>query len=225
MVLLVAATYNEVKNLQGSNPMAIGQIQKISFADRNDLYLLVTGVGPVPTAYHLTNALSTGNFSKVINVGIAGAYNKAKFKIGDVTIVTQDTFGDYGVDDRGTFKTLYQINIANPNEKPFVNGWLSCKSLDVFKTSGNVSKVKGVTVGTASGSELIINRLQSHYSADIETMESAAFFYCCLMKNLPFICVRSISNWIEPRDKSQWNIPLAIDNLHAEIQHIIKNLK
>ena len=55
-------------------------------------------------------------------------------------------------------------------------------------------------------------------------MEGAAFFYVCLQEKIPFLQIRSISNYVEKRNKSNWNIPLAIDNLNVVLLDIINSL-
>jgi len=45
-------------------------------------------------------------------------------------------------------------------------------------------------------------------------MEGAAFHYACLKEKVPYAEIRSISNYVEKRDRSKWNIPLAIKNLN-----------
>ena len=55
-------------------------------------------------------------------------------------------------------------------------------------------------------------------------MEGAAFFYACLAEGVPFIEIRSVSNYVAERDKSQWNVPLAIQNLDKTLDHLLKDL-
>ena len=52
-------------------------------------------------------------------------------------------------------------------------------------------------------------------------MEGAAFFYICSGEKIPFLALRSISNRVEPRNKNNWNIPLALDNLSEKLKEII----
>ena len=40
----------------------------------------------------------------------------------------------------------------------------------------------------------------------IESMEGAALHYVCLMEKIPFLQIRSISNYIGERDKKKWNM-------------------
>jgi futalosine hydrolase len=45
-------------------------------------------------------------------------------------------------------------------------------------------------------------------------MEGAAVFYVCLNENIPVLQIRSISNYVEDRDTTKWDIPLAIKQLN-----------
>ena len=85
--------------------------------------------------------------------------------------------------------------------------------------------VKGLTLSTTSGSGDIIDRVKSFWNADIETMEGASVFYVCKQLNKPFICLRAISNMVEPRDKLRWEAPKAIGNLDKELRQFIQNLQ
>jgi futalosine hydrolase len=62
------------------------------------------------------------------------------------------------------------------------------------------------------------------YQADLESMEGAAFFYACLAEGVPFIEIRSVSNYVAERDKSYWNIPLAIQKLDKTLDRLMKEL-
>ena len=54
-------------------------------------------------------------------------------------------------------------------------------------------------------------------------MEGAAVFYACKMNNVPCLQVRAISNYVEPRNKENWQINLAINNLNNWIINFIEN--
>jgi futalosine hydrolase len=93
-----------------------------------------------------------------------------------------------------------------------------------LSATNTLNRAKGITVSAASGSEQVITKWQNLYSPDIETMENAAVFYSCLMANVPFISIRSISNRVEPRSKLGWNIPLALENLKLTTLQLVKSL-
>jgi futalosine hydrolase len=45
-------------------------------------------------------------------------------------------------------------------------------------------------------------------------MEGAAFFYACRQFNIPCLQIRAVSNYVEKRNRDNWDIPLAIKNLN-----------
>ena len=52
-------------------------------------------------------------------------------------------------------------------------------------------------------------------------MEGAAFFAGC-NKADQFMQIRAVSNYVEKRDKSKWNMPLAIKNLNDYLIEFIQ---
>ncbi len=62
------------------------------------------------------------------------------------------------------------------------------------------------------------------YNPDLETMESASFFYICALEKVPFIAVRSISNMVEERNRDLWNVPLALQSLHEITKGIFRTI-
>ncbi|HRR11988.1 MAG TPA: hypothetical protein P5139_08260, partial [Tenuifilum sp.] len=58
----------------------------------------------------------------------------------------------------------------------------------------------------------------------IETMESAAVFYVCLKLGKPFFCLRAVSNYVEPRNRQNWKIDIAVQNLWNELVLLVSYL-
>lgn len=225
MILIVAATSFEIAPLAKGVAVNEGEVIPIRTHNGFTLSALVTGVGVAPTAYHLGRALEKNSIQLVVNIGIAGAYNK-ELAIGDVTLVTHDIFADYGIDDNGQFKTLAQQSLANPNQFPYTDGWLKSTTDTTFLKEGalRLKKVKAITVSTASGSVPLIEKWRKLYNPDIETMEGAAIFYSCLQAKKPFVCLRAISNRVEPRNRDAWNMQLAINNLVTQTEKLLSRL-
>ena len=67
-----------------------------------------------------------------------------------------------------------------------------------------------------------IAQLRHEPHGQIENMEGAAFFYISLIKKIPFLGIRSISNLVEPRNKENWNADLAIKNLNEVVLQLIE---
>lgn len=59
-----------------------------------------------------------------------------------------------------------------------------------------------------------IKKVTILYQPQVETMESAAFYFACEQNKWKNCVIRSISNYVEKRNKDKWNIPLAIKNLN-----------
>jgi futalosine hydrolase len=75
-------------------------------------------------------------------------------------------------------------------------------------------KVKGITVNTVHGTQQSINDIKKRLNPITESMEGAAVLYCSEKEGIPCLQVRSISNYVEPRNKDSWKIGLAIKNLN-----------
>jgi futalosine hydrolase len=135
--------------------------------------------------------------------------------------VSEDRFGDMGYEDKnGKFIDIFESNLAQQEFPYTMDGWL--KPLNTFATA--LPKVIGVTVNKVSGTEESAKLLHQKYRADIETMEGAAFFLVCMLNKIPCIQIKSVSNYVEARDKSKWDIPLAVKNLNTTVRDIIKGI-
>jgi futalosine hydrolase len=180
---------------------------------------MVTGVWAVPTVFHLARFVDEYDF--ILNIGIAGSYS-SRLMLGQVVNICKDIFGDYGVDDNGKFISLYRAGLME--QSTLIEGYVMENPwAEKFSIQG-LAPVKGVTLGTASGSENVINRIVSSWNPDVETMEGAAVFYSCLCVGKPFLCIRAISNVVEPRNRSNWKIDEALANLHDQVLKLFSNL-
>ena len=135
-------------------------------------------------------------------------FNK-DLKVGDVVEVTEEKISEIGYQDGDFFFEFTDFKI----ETDFKN-----KSLTDLK------KVKSITVNTVHGNKESIAQTIKRLNPDIENMEGAAVFNFCNFFNTPCIQLRSISNYVEKRNKKKWNIPLAIQNLNFEVERIISRL-
>ncbi|MDR1593382.1 MAG: futalosine hydrolase [Prevotellaceae bacterium] len=199
-------------------------LSELQFIDNSagNITLATTGVGIASTTYHLAKLLD-GNYDLALNIGIAGSFSE-QLRIGDVATVYSETFGDFGVASKDGFATCFEENIVDAGMFPFSNGTLISKNAGKVAHDLSIPAVKDVTNNTVSGEESLIRRMKDKFSPDIETMEGAAFFYVCLLENVPFVEIRSISNMVKPRDKSKWNIPLAIKNLSDKVNCYLAKL-
>ncbi len=186
--------------------------------DKLMIRTLVTGVGMPLTAFQLGLYLGKEQPSLLINAGVAGAFNKS-LELGAVVNVISDRFGDLGVEEAdGSFTDIHEMGLINPNDKPFEQGVLNNKNSEAFNF---LKKVSGITINKVHGESASIQQFEKKYSVDVETMEGAAFFMASLQTEVNFLAIRSISNYVESRNRSAWKLELAIDNLNEVLKEII----
>lgn len=169
---------------------------------------LITGLGMVNTAMYLTKELINNNFDLVINMGVAGAFSSS-LKKGDVVEVIEDSFSEIGYEDDTTFFSFKEFDL---------------KTKLIVQAKTKLKPVKSITVNTVHGNKNSIRSIVNLFHPDIETMEGASFFQVCNYFNVPCMQIRSISNRVEKRNKSNWDIDLAIANLNMEVEKIIMDL-
>ncbi len=222
LLTIVAATPFEIAPL---NQFLIAHFTKKSetLFESNDLkvQLLITGVGLTHTAFGLGKYLAKSKPDLLVNAGVAGAFNRT-LSIGDVVHVISERFADLGVEEaNGQFTDVHQLGLIPMDEAPFEAGFMTNKE------AGNhrfLPTAHGITVHKVHGTANSIQAIQSKYAADVESMEGAAVFFACLKEEVSFLEIRSISNYVEPRNKDNWNLPLAIDNLNKVLIELVGEL-
>lgn len=177
--------------------------------------ILISGIGLTTTTYHLTRQLRLKNYDGVIQAGVAGSFNK-KILPGDVVTVRQDTIADESVEELKTLKTLFDLKLVPQNKFPYKKGWLVNPHSNLLKQTG-LTTVKAISVNQISTDKKIITWYRNKFDPAIESMEGAALHYVCLMEQIPFLQLRSISNFIGERNKKNWNLEESITNLNKKL--------
>ena len=193
--LVVAATKAELTFLyQHFN------LQEGDFIEDKNFDVLITGVGMVATAFSLGKHLSS-KYNLVLNLGIAGGFDRS-MELGKVVNITEDTFAELGAEDGENFLSITDLGF----------GENTYKSNSTINTS--LPQVSSVTVNRVSGNDKNIKNLIKRLNPATESMEGAAILYACYHEKIDCLQIRSISNYVEPRNKDNWKIGLAIKNLN-----------
>ena len=222
-ILYVTATSSEAEALKSIK--GIIYVNGIYRIGKLEITLLVAGVGSVSTAWNLNHWLSLNEKPDlIINAGIAGSF-KDDVSIGDVVLPLTDCFADAGIEDGEKFLTLFEAGLVSAEEFPYNDGVICANTRYSAGLKLMVKPVRAITVNTATGSEATRNKLLKKFNPDIETMEGATFFYICVREKIPFLALRAISNRVEPRNKGNWNIALALDNLSEKLIEVFKTLE
>jgi len=182
---------------------------------------LVTGIGVLESAISLLRYFSTRKADWVVLFGLCGAYPGTGTDILDVCLAETEHFGDFGIaiDDKveyfsdPIFENRYDFDLKNNFSARIEN------SLEVLKIT--YKKGPFVTVNSCSGTLSRGSFLRDEFGAICENMEGAAIAHVCKIYNVPMTEVRCVSNLVEDRDKTKWQISKAIDEGSDAIAKIL----
>jgi futalosine hydrolase len=204
-ILIVAATEMEIAPFVAQN---------------TNTQVLITGVGTPACMYALTKRLLQNKYDFVLQAGIAGTF-KNQYPLGQTFAVKTDLFADLGIQEKENFFTLFEKGFVNENAFPNTNG----KMENTSENSFSLAAVNAITINTVSDSLAQTELYKKKYDADIESMEGAAFHYVCLQENIPFLQIRSISNFVGERVKTNWKMKEAIDSLNENLIRIMNEFR
>jgi len=185
--------------------------------------ILLTGVGLLHTAFRLGHLLANQSYDVALQMGIAGSFN-VSIGIGDVVEIMSEQVADLGAEDDYEFIPITKMVFYDEDQHPYQKGILRNITNALHGKLPWLRRVRSVSVNKASGSRHSIWQITKHFRPDIENMEGAAFFYACLMHQLPFYEIRGISNHVEVRQKEHWNIGLAVENVNRIVIKLLNDL-
>lgn len=219
-ILIVAATEGEIGLLKESQSKenqesrARKQDSKSEVSElKSQISYLITGVGMVATAFALGNHLANNKYDLVINLGIAGSFDRS-IALGEVVEIIEDTFSELGAEDDDCFLSLTALGFGEITYRPKGHPFL------------NIRQVRAITVNKVHGNEASIDRIVERLDPQLESMEGAAVFYVCRQAGVACLQIRSVSNYVEKRNRDAWKIGLAVKNLNtfaAELLNVLRN--
>jgi futalosine hydrolase len=215
-ILIVAAT-----NIELSPFLGYYRSNQTSFLPNYQIDALITGIGLTATSYSLTKQINIKKPDLVIQAGVGGCFDMA-VPLGSVLAIKQEAIADQSVIELDKLKTLFDLKLVPQNQYPFTKGWLVNKSEVLKKVK--LKKVTGVSVNEITTSRQKVKFYKEQFNPVVESMEGAALHYICLMEKIPFIQIRSVSNYIAERNKKNWNMKESIINLNNELVTLLNNL-
>ena len=204
-MLICVATDREVKPL-----MPLLELHQA--ANPNEMLkwnIVVTGSGLVNTTFHLTDHLTKHKYDFAVNLGVCGSF-VSEHRVGDVIRVHKDRFADWGAHEQNGFVDVFEMGLENPDKFPFDGGWIYEQPHQAVSPT-HIPQVEAFTVNTVRETGLELSKHK--FSAAVESMEGAAFFFVCRQFNLPCLQLRAVSNTVGERDKSKWKMRDALQNL------------
>ena len=221
-ILIVSATALEIAPLVkelGKGRAMESNLTRYRVNDRV-IDILVTGVGMVATAYHTGRLLTLRKYDVAVNAGICGSFDRG-LKLGDVLNVTSDFFPEKGAESGEYFLSLIDLKVLEQDEFPFSDGKLVNRNRFTSKTLESLPEASAATGNTVHGNEESIQQFVQRFNVQVESMEGAAFLYAAFQQGVKCLQIRSVSNYVETRDTSLWNIPLAIKNLNQALYSVL----
>lgn len=198
----------------------------------NKVYFAETGLGKVNAA--VNSAVLVREFSPdfLINTGCAGAYAASGLSVGDIAAASSEIYGDEGVLIPSGWQSLEYMGyplVEAKGERYFneipLSPPMAGKALAVAESLGIPLRVgRFVTVSTCSGTAARGAELSRRFGALCESMEGAAAAHVALVYGIDCLEIRGISNMVEDRDLSRWDIGGAVTNVQKFIRAFVEEL-
>ncbi len=216
-VIITAATvgewmpsFLEMKNLYTSESNRL----KVQFHQ--------SGVGMLATAVSLTKMIMEDKPDLIIQVGVAGSF-QSTIDLGTVLVIKEENVADMGVEEDGKWKDIFDLKLEKSSYHPYEKRKLPNPCLSKYNLL-QLPEVSAITVNEISTNKERIQQLIKKYNPTLESMEGAALHFICREFNVPFIQIRAISNAIGERNKANWKMKEAIENLNQVILTYIDKL-
>ncbi len=181
--------------------------------------IIITGIGLVASAY-AASKIKLSDYELIINAGIAGSFDK-QIQIGDCVVVKEERLIELGAEDHTNWLRPKDMKLEAIDTFNLKYNQLTT---DVKQQLKGLKQVKALSANTAHGNATSIKKIQALYPAQIESMEGASIAFATNKMNYALLQIRCISNYVEKRDKSKWNIPLAITNLNTCLLKLIHQI-
>ncbi len=185
---------------------------------------LELGVGKIAASVSLTRALVESRPSRVVLVGVCGAYparhlrpGQAGLAVGERCVVGSDVLADEGLEGPAGFVDLGRMDLGAVG--PFV--------AEVAETAAVAELlgcpiVRGATVSTCAGVEALSATYAARTGAQVETMEGAAVALVCARFDVPLIQLRVVSNLTGDRERGGWDLDGAITALEEAVGALLE---
>lgn len=195
-----------------------------------DITLAVTGIGKINAASATTVLLQGGTPDLLVNTGCAGAYQGSGLTVGGLAVATSEILADDGVLTPEGWQPLDLIGIplVKRSGKAYFNEFplsmqAAGKGASLAAALGlPMIRGKFLTVSTCSGTSARGEELFSRFGGICENMEGAAVAQVALRYGVDCLEIRGISNMVENRDLSSWNISGAVEAVQRFILKYIE---
>jgi futalosine hydrolase len=190
------------------------------------------GIGKTNAAAVTTSLIERYRPERIIITGCGGAYPGSGLAVGDLAVASDEIFGDEGVITPDGWMDLKQMGLPMLQEGD--RCWYNTlplarheaeKTMQLADNHGvPLTRGRFVTVSCCSGTKARGLELARRYQAVCENMEGAAVALVALRYGIPCLEIRGISNLVEDRDMSRWDIGLAVEAAQRFVLKVIVEL-
>ncbi|MCK4509454.1 MAG: futalosine hydrolase [Desulfuromonadales bacterium] len=199
----------------------------------HDICLAHSGIGKAAAAASAITLLSNCRPDALWLLGCGGAYLGSGLAVGDLALASTEIFGDEGVATAKGFSDFAEMKLPmRQTPEPLFNHWPVDQELHDWaqplltdhaeKTNTTLCSGPFVTVSTCTGTTAKATELENRTAGICENMEGAAVALACQQLSVPLLEVRGISNLVEDRDTSRWNLPLGMTAAQSAILMLLQ---
>ncbi|MBU5614277.1 futalosine hydrolase [Geomonas azotofigens] len=184
-----------------------------------------TGIGKVNAACAATLLCERYAPDLIVNTGCGGAFAGSGLAVGDLAVADSECLADEGVETPSGWRGLDLIGIPvyeGRGERLFnripLDEELARRAFHRATAAGFKAVVGPfLTVSTCSGTAQRGEELLRRFPGVCENMEGGAVAQVALVYGVPCLEVRGISNMVEDRDLSRWDLKRAL----GEVQRFL----
>lgn len=172
---------------------------------RGRVPMVVCGMGMSATAGAVTRIVDAAKPDMLILAGIAGACPGSDYRIGDCFVVESESVAGLST-------------VRDKQLEPFNNMALKCPHVSLQSALPSADSFTVAKVGEGSWTRGADGR-----PGMLENMEGAAFFMACESFGVPYLEVRSVSNFTDDA-RGDWDIETAVQTLAAGVRDVMRSV-
>lgn len=212
--LILIPTHAEAIQLLSVPPIGRSHVTAAEFPGRPRAVL--TGFGLAAAGTLTARHLSALRPKRCLLVGLAGTLDKERAKIGTTMAIRSVESDGIGVGQGDAHQSAGDLGFF---EAPGVAG--SSLSLDVPPSwKGPTGSICSVAAGSEHAEQAAGVRSR-HPNASLEDMETWAVALACRDAGVPLTVLRSVSNHAGDRDRANWRVNLALQNLLESMRALL----
>lgn len=191
-----------IRRLEPAEPLRHWPLWRGSLGGQ-EVVLQLSGMGLVNAASAVAAALERlPNITALINLGCAGAYAQSGLSVGQAALANRIVLADHGVRTSRKLHGLEKTGIPLiKHHSGDIYNHLPCSAeLNSRLTLPELSQGAFACVAQVSGDPATAAAVEERWGAILEDMESGAVAQVAALYDLPFACVRGVSNLAGARE-------------------------